>query len=117
VRRDVHEYSIVQALLERVDAEADRRGATTVHRISIRIGELSGVDVGLLRTAYTLVRDRTRCAQAELDIDSVTAAWQCPACRRAISPGDFLRCSDCARAAELVTGGEILLDRIEMEVP
>jgi hydrogenase nickel incorporation protein HypA/HybF len=113
----MHEYSIVQALLERVDAEADRRGATAVHRISIRIGELSGVDVSLLQTAYTIVRDRTRCSAAALDIAAVAAVWQCPACKRAIRAGSFLRCPDCARAAELVAGGEILLDQIEMEVP
>ena len=113
----MHEYSIVQALLERVDAEAQRRQATAVHRIAIRIGELSGVDVTLLQTAYTLVRERTRCAHAALDVESVAAVWQCPNCRRPIARGEFLRCRDCARAAELVAGGEILLDRIEMEVP
>jgi hydrogenase nickel incorporation protein HypA/HybF len=117
VRPDVHEYSIVQALLERVDAEADRRGATAIHRIAVRIGELSGVDPTLLQTAYTLVRERTRYTGAELDIESVAAVWQCPVCQRAIGAGDFLRCTRCARAAELVAGGEIMLDRIEMEVP
>jgi hydrogenase nickel incorporation protein HypA/HybF len=113
----MHEYSIVQALMERVDAEADRRGATAVHRIAVRIGELSGVDVGLLRTAYTLVRERTRCAHAELDVESVAALWRCPRCRRPIAAGALLRCAACACAAELAAGGEILLDRIELEVP
>ncbi len=42
----MHEYSIVQALVERVDAEARARGATAVHRLSVSIGELSGVEIG-----------------------------------------------------------------------
>ena len=113
----MHEYSIVQALMERVDAEADRRGATAVHRIAVRIGDLSGVDVGLLLTAYAVVRERTRCAHAELDVESVAAEWRCPKCHGAIAPGDLLRCAACGRAAELAAGGEILLDRIELEVP
>ena len=113
----MHEYSIVQALMERVDAEADRRGATAVHRIAVRIGELSGVDVGLLATAYAIVRERTRCAHAELDVEPVAAEWRCPKCRRTIAAGDLLRCAACGRAAELAAGGEILLDRIELEVP
>ena len=65
----MHEYSIVQALIERVDAEARARRATAVHRLSMRIGELSGVEVELLTTAYETFRERTICAGAELECE------------------------------------------------
>jgi hydrogenase nickel incorporation protein HypA/HybF len=113
----MHEYSIVQALLERVDAEAGRRGATAVHKIAVRIGELSGVDVGLLLTAYDIVRVRTICERADLEVEAVPAAWQCPRCGQPVARGGLLRCASCARPAQLAAGGEILLDRIDMEVP
>jgi hydrogenase nickel incorporation protein HypA/HybF len=113
----MHEYSIVQALLERVDAEAQRRRATAVHRLSLRIGELSGVDIGLLVTAYGIFRERTICEAADLDVRAVAARWECPQCQRSFQRGEILRCSSCNRAAELVAGGEIVLDQIEMEVP
>lgn len=113
----MHEYSIVQALLERVDAEARARRATAVHRLSIRIGELSGVEVELLTTAYDTFRERTICEGADLDVTLVPARWECPDCRRTLGRGDPLTCPDCAVPARLAQGDEIMLDRIELEVP
>jgi hydrogenase nickel incorporation protein HypA/HybF len=113
----MHEYSIVQALVERVAAEARARGATAVHRLSIRIGELSGVEPELLTTAYDTFRERTICNGADLDLQVVAARWECPSCRRAIGRGDVLTCPACGLPARLAEGDEIMLDRIEMEVP
>ena len=113
----MHEYSIVEALITRVHAEAKAQGATAVHRLTVRIGELSGVDVGLLKTAYETFRDRTICSRAELEVETVPAAWACPTCGGAIVRGAALRCVQCGDPARLVEGDEMLLQRIEMEVP
>ncbi|HEY7187209.1 MAG TPA: hydrogenase maturation nickel metallochaperone HypA [Vicinamibacterales bacterium] len=113
----MHEYSIVQALVERVESEARARRATSVHRLSVRIGELSGVEVELLTTAYETFRERTICDAADLEVQIVEARWECPSCRRAIGRGDLLSCPACAVPARLAQGDEIMLDRIEMEVP
>lgn len=112
----MHEYSIVGALVDRVAAEARARGATTVHRLSVRIGELAGVEVDLLTTAYETFRERTICEHAVLDVQRVPARWACPACGRAFHTGELLRCRDCDLPARLIEGDEIMLDRIEMEV-
>ena len=113
----MHEYSIVEALLARVDAEARARGATAVHRLTVRIGELSGVEIDLLASAFATFRDRTICAHADLDVMAVAAVWTCPTCGGQIERGSMLRCADCGVPARLSQGDEILLDRIEMEVP
>jgi hydrogenase nickel insertion protein HypA len=113
----MHEYSIVQAMLERVTMEARARRATAVHRLSIRIGELSGVEPDLLTAAYATFRERTICERAELDVQMVPAQWECPACGRHIGRGQMLQCQSCAVPARLAMGDEIMLDRIEMEVP
>jgi hydrogenase nickel incorporation protein HypA/HybF len=113
----MHEYSIVQSLVGRVEAEVKARGAICVHRLSIRIGELSGVDPELLMTAYETFRERTVCERAELDLTIVAARWACERCGRRIEPGSMLRCAVCDRPARLAEGDEIMLDRIEMEVP
>jgi len=113
----MHEYSIVQALLTRVDAEARARGATAVHRLTVRIGELSGIEIDLLATAFAAFRDRTICAHADLDVMPVAAVWTCPLCSGEIERGSMLRCAACGVPARLSQGDEILLDRIEMEVP
>jgi hydrogenase nickel incorporation protein HypA/HybF len=112
----MHEYSIVEALLEQVEHEARRRQASAVHSLAVRIGELSGVEVDLLTTAYRTFRDRTICADAELMVTRVPAKWACSRCGVPIRQGDVLQCAVCAAPARLVEGDEILLDRIEMEV-
>jgi hydrogenase nickel incorporation protein HypA/HybF len=113
----MHEYSIVMALVDRVEAEARSRGAESVHRLSVRIGELSGVDVELFTTAYQTFRGRTMCGSADLVVQRVPARWECAVCGAAMAAGGPLRCHDCGGAARLAAGDEIVLDRIELEVP
>jgi hydrogenase nickel incorporation protein HypA/HybF len=110
----MHEYSIIQSLVDSVEAAAARRGP--VHRIEVRIGELSGVDCELLATAYDVFRAGTICETATMAIERVPAVWACPKCKAAIERGTMLRCRDCNEPARLVTGDEIVLQRIELEV-
>ena len=113
----MHEYSIVQSLLDRVESEAAAHGATVVHRLRVKIGELSGVEIPLLRSAYETFTDRSICADAELEIVPVAVRWGCPACDVEVTAGSALRCGGCGGPARLVAGDEIVLERIEMEVP
>lgn len=112
----MHEYSIVQALIDQVEHEARSRGPCVVQRVSVRVGELSGLDVELFTTAYATFRDGTVCADAELSVEVVPIRWQCPGCETTLAPGQVLRCPRCGTAARLAAGDEIILDRIEMEV-
>jgi hydrogenase nickel incorporation protein HypA/HybF len=113
----VHEYSIVQALLERVDHEVRTRSASHVHRVSVSIGELSGVEIDLLRTAFNTIRHRTTCHDARLEVRRVEARWVCRVCGAALERGAPLRCQLCGQPARLASGDEIMLDQIEMEAP
>jgi hydrogenase nickel incorporation protein HypA/HybF len=113
----MHEYSVVQALLARIDAESRARGARAVLRVRVRVGELSGIEAELLASAYDLCREHTICTAAELEIEPVAARWACSRCDRAIARGALLKCEVCGAPARLVQGDEIILERIEMEVP
>ena len=114
----MHEYSIVQSLLDRVDQLAVARGAARVERLRLKIGELSGVEVPLLRSAFDLCRPQCPvCATAELEVETVAARWCCPACGHPFGRGEALRCAPCDRPARLEAGDEIILERVEMEVP
>jgi hydrogenase nickel incorporation protein HypA/HybF len=113
----MHEYSIAQSLLARVEQEARARHATAVHRLAVRIGRLSGVEPELLRSAYDLVRERTICAGAVLEIEPVEVLWVCPRCGEKLAPAAILRCPLCQIPARLEAGDEIILERIELEVP
>ncbi|HUL59821.1 MAG TPA: hydrogenase maturation nickel metallochaperone HypA [Anaeromyxobacteraceae bacterium] len=114
----MHEYSLVQALVTRVEEEARRRGALAVHRLSVRVGELAGVDAELFRTAYQTFRAGTICENAPLDVKQVAATWSCPRCDGPIPRGAILRCAACDQPARLDEGSDaLMLDGIEMEVP
>ena len=113
----MHEFSIVQALLGRIEEQARAHGATAVRRVSLRIGELSGVEPDLLASAYEVFRDRTACARAELDVERVPACWVCASCGTPVPRGAALVCPACLAPARLAAGDEIVLERIELEVP
>jgi hydrogenase nickel incorporation protein HypA/HybF len=112
----VHEYSIVQALLERVALEAKRHGASAVAEVSVAVGRDSGVDPGLLATAFELVRAGTVARDARLTLREVEPRWVCADCARPIAAGAVLRCAECGAPAKLVEGDELVLERLELEV-
>jgi hydrogenase nickel incorporation protein HypA/HybF len=112
----MHEYSIATALIERVEVEADKHGARAVRRVTVRLGELSGVEPELLSTAFELARESTCCSSAALEVDYVKARWACPNCELEVDPKVALQCASCGGAARLVSGEELDLCSLELEV-
>jgi len=113
----MHEYGIVQELIGAVTREARARHATSVGRLQVAIGELSGVEPELLVLAWQTFRERTVCEGAELSLRKVPAVWRCPLCERDLEPGQRLQCPTCGAPARLHSGDDLVLERIEMEVP
>ena len=66
----MHEWSLVQALIERVEDEALARSAVRIARLEIRVGELAGVDADLFAKAFEMFREKTLCENAVLDHDA-----------------------------------------------
>ena len=112
----MHEYSIVQALYDSVVAQAAAHHAVSVHRVHVRIGELSGVDPGLLDTAWRTFRVRTICYRASMEVELVAAQWACVRCGGGVPKGGVLQCPACGGRMRLAVGDEIVLNRIVMEV-
>jgi hydrogenase nickel incorporation protein HypA/HybF len=113
----MHEYSIVQAMFDQIESQARERHAIAVKRVCVRIGRSAGVDVPLLKTAYDTFRVRTICEGAPLDVDEVPERWTCPDGHGDIAPGRRLTCETCGRPARMASGDEIVLERLELEVP
>ena len=114
----MHEYSLVQSLVGRVEALALERKATAVHRLVVSVGELAGLDPELFQTAYETFRAGTICERAAMELRRVPARWSCPGCGREIARGEILTCAACDLPAKLSAGAdEILLETVEMEVP
>jgi len=112
----MHEYGLVGALIERVEAEARAHGAWQVARVHVGIGAMAGVDPELLARAYETFRERTVCAHAPLEVRRVAARWACPRCEGTLERGAILRCPQCGIPARLVEGEDLILERIELEM-
>ena len=118
----MHEYSIIQSLVDSVERSVEDRqsclsGQTrlSVLHVHVKIGELSGVDCELLTTAFEVFRAGTVCERATMTIDRTPVRWACPKCGAEIPRGEPLRCRACREPAQLTSGDEIILQRIEME--
>lgn len=112
----MHEYSIVAALVERVEVEVARAGAIAVRRLTVQIGVAAGVEAELLLSAWEIFRDGTVCAGAELAIESVPVAWACTRCGAVPEKVGTLRCPSCSSPLRMVRGDDLTLRQIEMEV-
>jgi hydrogenase nickel incorporation protein HypA/HybF len=113
----MHEYSLVLALLEQVEAQVASHPGATVRRVQLRIGDQAGVVPELLQTAFEVAREHTVAAGAELAVERVPARWSCPRCGRDVPEGERLDCAGCGGPARLVAGDELILSRLELEVP
>jgi hydrogenase nickel incorporation protein HypA/HybF len=112
----VHELSVVQALLREIDAVATANGATSVQRVTVRIGPLSGVDPGLLASAFEAARGSGRTAGTELVLESLAVKVRCGQCgeESTVTPNRLL-CGRCGGyRTTLLTGDELLLQRVEL---
>ena len=114
----MHEYSLVGALVERVEAEARQRGAVAIRRVVVSLGELAGVEAELFRTAFETFRPGAAWERAALELTAYPARWSCPSCGRAFARGEVLSCATCRRPALMdERSGALLLETIELEVP
>ncbi len=114
----MHEYSLVESLIRRVEEEARRRSATRIHALRVTVGEMSGVDPDLFRTAFETFREGTLCAGTALDLATFPAEWACPSCGARIARGERLQCARCDVPARLSERSDaLLLESIDMEIP
>lgn len=110
--------SIVQALIEQVDAEvahASLRGP--VIGLELAIGRLSGVHVDSLRFAFELLSPGTIAAGAELRIAQPRPRVLCQACGVQSEIDQIeLECPVCGSPLISIEGGtELLLQSIELQ--
>jgi hydrogenase nickel incorporation protein HypA/HybF len=114
----VHEVAIVDALIEQVEEEVRRAGATgRVTRLELSIGRLSGVSADSVRFALELLAPGTLVESAQVDIHQPKALCCCEACgeRTEIDALDC-RCPRCASGDITIEGGrEMILESIELE--
>jgi hydrogenase nickel incorporation protein HypA/HybF len=115
----MHELSVCYALLESVERIVAERNANSVTAIVLKIGPLSGIEVPLLQRAYPLAAKGTVAESAELVFESGDVVVRCNECGSETTvPANRLLCSSCGDfRTQLVSGDEMLLQRVELSGP
>ena len=113
----MHEYSIVQALIEQCETLAHSHQAEKVSKVSVKIGQLSGVEPYLLQTAFDAFKANSEaCQQAELDMQIQAVEVFCLGCGETnqLSEHHYV-CPVCQSDRVTITDGkEMFLMQLEM---
>jgi hydrogenase nickel incorporation protein HypA/HybF len=112
----MHEVSLVEALFDQTDRAIGTHPRAAVRLVTVRIGELAGVECELFQTAFEACKAERGYPSAALGIVSERAAWRCAECGAVVPPGGPLRCPLCDGSARLHAGGDLILQRVELEV-
>lgn len=113
----MHELSVCYALLQSVERIVAERNADSVSTIVLKIGPLSGIEVPLLRRAYPLAAKGTVAESAQLIFETGDVIVRCNQCGSETAvPANRLLCTSCGDfRTQLVSGDEMLLQRVELE--
>ena len=113
----MHEYSIVQSLLESCEEHARANDAKKVTKVVVKIGVLSGVEPDLLQTAFDTFKENSVCDGCEFVINIQNIQILCNDCQSTsiIEKHDF-SCPNCQSVNITVVDGEdMYLMSLEME--
>ena len=113
----MHEYSIVQSLIDQCEEHAQQNEAKKVTKVIVKIGALCGVEVELLKTAFNTFKEQTVCNDAEFIVNYQKVVIECQVCgeNTTLEENEFL-CPSCQSNAVTVKDGEdMYLMSLEME--
>lgn len=112
----MHEVSLMEQTLAIALDQAQQQKAQRIHRLKMRIGEVSGVVPDALSFAFDVVTAGTIAEGATLEIESVPVTCLCPHCDLIFNPPDlFYECPQCGTYIHKpLAGQEIELTSLEV---
>lgn len=113
----MHEYSIVQALLNQCEDIAKENKAKRVMKVVSKIGVMSGVEIHLLQTAFDTFKEGTICDGAEFIINHQKIKLHCNACEAEFEIDEMTyKCVECESLnVKVIDGEDMYLMSLEME--
>lgn len=113
----MHEYSIVQSLIESCEEYVKQNDASKVTKVVVKIGVLSGVEPELLDTAFNTFKEKTVCDGCEFIMNIQQIQIHCKNCdtKSTLDKHEFL-CPACKSTHINVEDGEdMILMSLEMQ--
>jgi hydrogenase nickel incorporation protein HypA/HybF len=114
----MHELSIVANLFEILEEKAEETKAKKIVMVKLKVGTLSGVVPEFLETAFDIYKKDTLASEAKLEIEEVPLRVQCQKCHEEMIKNDYVFiCEKCgSRELKTISGTELFLEKLEMEV-
>lgn len=112
----MHEYSVVQALINQCEEIAQKNSATTITKVVCKIGVMSGIEIHLLQVAFDTFKEATMCEGARFIINKQKLKLECRECGN-IFEVDEVRyfCTKCeSLKVKVLDGEDMYLMSLEM---
>ena len=110
----MHEVSMMQNTLDIAIAQAKQSNASKIDRLTMNIGDLSGVIPEALEFAFEVLTKGTIAENAQLEINSIAVACHCQKCDRNFQPEAYVyQCPHCGQMSnDVIFGRELELDSV-----
>lgn len=113
----MHEYSVVQALLNQCEEIARQNEATKITKVITKIGVMSGIEIHLLQIAFDTFKEDTICERAQFVINEQKLKLHCNVCEKEFEVDEIRYiCQKCESLdIKVIDGEEMYLMSLEME--
>ena len=113
----MHEYSVVQALLNQCEEIAEQNEATKISKVICKIGVMSGIEIHLLQVAFDTFKEGTICDGAEFVVNEQKLKVRCRACKVEYEIDEInYKCVECGfLGMDTIDGEDMYLMSLEME--
>jgi hydrogenase nickel incorporation protein HypA/HybF len=110
----IHEAGIAQNVVRIVAEAARTNGLVRVHKVTLEIGQFSGVEIGALEFAFRALQRGTVLEAAEIEYVTQPLVLYCTQCENEyLGDLDDLRCPACMQSCfEVVQGRELMVKSI-----
>ena len=117
--KPMHEFGLMQSVIDTVEASAQEAGAERVCEVRLVIGAMREVVPDAMEFAFAALAPDTLCDGAVLTMTTVTPRSRCTQCAHEFEHDRFhMTCPACdSLACELLAGRELYIDAIEVDLP
>lgn len=113
----MHEYSIVQALMEQIETLAEENSAKEITKVIVKIGVMSGVEPHLLEIAFNTFKEKTICENSEFIMNIQPLTILCEKCevQSELEKAHYC-CPECSSLdVKVIDGEDMFLMSLEMQ--
>jgi hydrogenase nickel incorporation protein HypA/HybF len=113
----MHEFSLAKTLIGQVDRLRQEHAGARVISVCVEVGELSGVELELLQSAFGVLTAESPLRGTNLELQAVPLVAHCDACGHEFQVRRFtFRCSKCDDTRlTLLRGEHLVLREVTLE--